>query len=47
MVKLDTYNTLGFGVPNAALGTNAFGSVSSDAPYYTPCEIQFALKLLF
>jgi hypothetical protein len=40
-------NTPSFGVPNAALGTNGFGSVSGDAPYYTPREIQFALKLLF
>ncbi len=40
-------NTPNFGVPNAALGTNDFGSVSGDAPYYTPREIQFALKLLF
>ncbi|MBB5061942.1 TonB-dependent receptor [Granulicella mallensis] len=40
-------NTASFAVPNAALGTNGVGSVSGDAPYYTPREIQFALKLLF
>ena len=40
-------NTPSFGQPNAALGTNGFGTVSSDAQYYTPREIQFALKLLF
>ena len=40
-------NTPSYAVPNAALGTNGFGTVSGDAPYYNPREIQFALKLLF
>lgn len=40
-------NTASFAVPNSALGTNGVGSINGDAPYYTPREIQFALKLLF
>jgi len=40
-------NTPSFAVPNAALNTNGFGSISSTSQFYTPREIQFALKLLF
>jgi hypothetical protein len=40
-------NTAGFAVPNSAYATNGFGTISSTSQFYTPREIQLALKLLF
>jgi hypothetical protein len=40
-------NTPSFALPNSAFATNGFGTISSTSQFYTPREIQFALKLLF
>jgi hypothetical protein len=40
-------NTPSFSVPNAAMGTQGFGTISSTSQFYTPREIQFAAKLTF
>ncbi|WP_213807394.1 TonB-dependent receptor [Granulicella sp. dw_53] len=40
-------NTPSFALPNAALNSNGVGTISSTTQFYTPREIQFALKLLF
>jgi hypothetical protein len=39
-------NTPNFGIPNAALGTAVFGTIS-DTGNFIPLQLQFALKLLF
>jgi outer membrane receptor protein involved in Fe transport len=39
-------NTPNFGIPNAALGTAVFGTIS-DTGNFIPRQLQFALKLLF
>jgi hypothetical protein len=36
-----------FGQPNTQFGNANFGKITSTAGFYTPRQIQFALKLLF